>query len=131
MKSPTVEEKELMEDKRCLKTEQSEISITENFAKYSKLQRKINSIDEKLNELRGNRNDITLQLLITYGLKILIGTIIFFCSVYFRNSPLFHIDERISLMPFNKIVSYPNGQNTVSFHFWVLCCSAVARLIKV
>lgn len=114
-----------------LKYEQNQFSITENFAKHSKLQRKIIVIDEKLNELRSDRNNMTFQFIVIYGLKIFIGMLVLFCSIYFRNVPVFHVDERISLFPFNHIVSFPNEKNSVSFHFWVLCCTTVARLIKV
>lgn len=113
-----------------LKYEQNQISITESFAKHSKLQRKINIIDEKLDELRSDRNNVTFQFTIIYGFKIVIGMLVLFSSIYFRNVPVFHVDERISLIPLDHIISYPNEKNTVSFHFWVICCTAVARLIK-
>lgn len=131
MNKPTVEEKQLIEARNDLKTEQSQINITENFAKHSRLQRKINGIDEKLNDLRSDRNNITVHFAITYGVKLFLGLLILISSLYFRNTPVFHIDERITLIPFDRIISYPNEKNTVSFHFWVLCCSSVARLIKI
>lgn len=113
-----------------MKNEQNLISITEHFAKHSKLQRKINAIEGKLNELQNDRNNVTLQFTVVYGFKVLIGVIILFCSIYFRNIPVLKIDKKISLLPFDHIISFPNEKNTVSFHFWVLCCTAVARLIK-
>lgn len=120
----------LTEEKKMLKYEQNQISITDSFAKHSKLQRKINIIDEKLDELRSDRNNVTFQFTIIYGFKFVIGILVLFSSIYFRNVPVFHVDERISLIPFDHIISYPNEKNTVSFHFWVICCTAVARLIK-
>lgn len=113
-----------------MKNEQNLISITEHFAQHSKLQRKINAIDGKLNDLRNERNSVTVHFIIVYGLKVLIGVIILVCSIYFRNIPIFKIDEKISLLPFDHIISFPNERNTVSFHFWVLCCTTVTRLIK-
>lgn len=130
LNKPSREEKALRKDKQNLKNEQNSINITENFAKHSKLQRKINAIDGKLNDLQSNRSNVTLQFAVTYGLKVLIGLIILFCSIYFRNIPVFKIDEKISLLPFDHIISFPNEKNTVSFHFWVLCCTTVFRLIK-
>lgn len=127
---PSKEEIKLTEEKTMLKHEQNQMSITENFAKHSKLQRKINIIDEKINELRNDRNNMTFHFSVIYGLKLFIGILVLLSSIYFRNIPVFHVDERISLMPFNHIISFPNEKNSVSFHFWILCCSAVARLIK-
>lgn len=120
----------MIEEKNNLKTEQSLLSITENFAKYSKIQRKINLLDEQLNELHKDRNSITFHFFVTYGVKFSIALLIILSSFYYRKTPVFVIDERISLIPFDQIISYPNEKNTVSFHFWVLCCSAVARLIE-
>lgn len=113
-----------------LTTEQNQISITENFAKHSKLQRKINVLDEKLNEIRSERNNMSVQLTVIYGVKILIGVLVVIISICFRNYPVIEVDQRINLVPFDHIISYPNKQNTVSFHCWFLCCTAVARLIK-
>lgn len=131
LNGPSKEENELNEEKHNLIDERNQISITENFAKYSRLQRKINVIDEKLNDLRDKRNNISTHLIVIYGLKLIIGVAVVFCSICFRNYPVFVIDHKISFSPFDYIISFPNEKNTISFHFWFLCCTAVARLIKV
>lgn len=127
---PSREEKELNEEKHNLITERNQISITEHFAKHSKVQRKINAIDEKLNDIRNEKSNISVQLAVIYGLKLAIGALVVLISIFFRNYPVFKIDEKISLVPFDYFISFPNEKNTVSFHFWYLCCATVARLIK-
>nr|XP_023012142.1 tail-anchored protein insertion receptor WRB [Leptinotarsa decemlineata] len=127
---PSSEEMQLISQKKELLVEQSQYNITENFAKYSKVQRKINKIEETLAECHSKNNGLTMQIGLTYGLKILFGFTLVLFSLYFRHTPVFTIDKKIDMTPFSFIISYPNGHNIVSFHFWSLCCTSVAKLIK-
>lgn len=131
LKRQTEKERSLLDQKRALQVEQSRLSMVDNFASYSKLQRQINAIDQELTNQRSNRSytSIKLNLFFTYGLKILLGVIIVVLSMYFRKEPVFVLSKKFDLSPFTKVISYPNEDNAVSFHFWVMCCSAVARLI--
>ncbi|XP_057663330.1 guided entry of tail-anchored proteins factor 1-like [Diorhabda carinulata] len=127
---PSFKEKQLLSKKNDLKTQQSTISITENFVIYSKIQRQINKIDDELGECRVGKNSLTTHFGLTFGIKFLFSVILLMLSVYFRSTPIIILDKNIDLMPFNYLISYPNSGNAVSFHFWVMCSSAVANLIE-
>lgn len=131
MNKPSLKEKNLITQKNNLKLEQSKITMIDSFAKYSKIQRRINLIDQDLIKFRTEKNSIILHIGLTHGLKIALGLLLFILSIYYRYSPVFELSSSIDLMPFNHMISYPNESNQVSFHFWVLCCSSVSRLIRI
>ncbi|KAJ8917523.1 hypothetical protein NQ315_005572 [Exocentrus adspersus] len=106
---PSSVERKLIAEKNDLKLEQSKINMTDSFAKYSKLQRKINVIEEDLTNRRSERNSIILHVALTYGLKVVCGMLVLFFSFYYRHSPVFELSSSIDLVPFNHIISYPNG----------------------
>ncbi|VEN38615.1 unnamed protein product [Callosobruchus maculatus] len=66
----TSRERELLTKKRDLKLEQSSISMADHFVKYSKIQRKINAIDEELAATQDRNNNWMLELGLTYVLKM-------------------------------------------------------------
>lgn len=127
---PSIKEKELMTQKNELKKVQNSISITDNFAKYSKIQRQINKIDENLSDFRSEKNNLYIHFGLTYGLQIFFAIVLVGLSIYYRSTPVIAIDKSIDLTPFSYLISYPHSENVVSFHFWVLCSSTTARLIK-
>lgn len=116
-----------------LEVEQSQISMVDEFASYSKIQRRINVIEQQLSEIRSERSYNVLQLnfVFTYGMKVAFILILMWISIYYRNVPVFKLSQRFDLSPFTRIISYPNTDNSVSVHFWVMCCTAVAKLIKI
>nr|CAI5817809.1 unnamed protein product [Callosobruchus analis] len=127
---PTSKQRELFSKKRDLQLEQSSMSIADQFVKYSRIQRKINAIDEELTVTQDKRNNWMLSLGLNYGARILFGIILIVLSVYYRHTPLFIVDNNLDLSPFSYIISYPNGNNSVTLHFWIMCCTAVSRLFK-
>ncbi|CAG9859581.1 unnamed protein product [Phyllotreta striolata] len=127
---PTTKEKDLMTQKNDLKKVQKSISITDNFAKYSRIQRQINKIDEDLNTYKVGKNNLFIHFGLTYGLKVFFGLLLVGLSIYYRSTPVMKIPSDIDLTPFDRFISYPHSEKVVSFHFWVLCSSATAKLIK-
>lgn len=127
---PTKKDLELLEERVSLKKEQNNYNMMDAFAKYSKLQRKINAIDEKLKESNDQKNTLLVKTLSTYGIQIFCGLCLFILTICYRRITLFRIDDKIDLSPFNYIISYPNEKNCISFHFWVMTCNIVARILK-
>lgn len=126
----SIEERELLQQKQALRKEQEQWNMMDDFAKYSKIQRKINAIDEKLKDAKHEKNSLILTIVLKYGPQVL-GTIcLVLLTLYYRRTPLFQLPDNIDLTPFNYIISYPNEKNYVSFHFWIMSCNVVARLIK-
>lgn len=130
---PTDKECELLSRKRQLLSEQSTLNMVDSFSKYSKIQRQINSIDQEISELQGERSyaNFKYNLFFKYGLKFLISVLLFVLWIYYRRVAVFSVPRKFDLTPFTKIIAYPNKDNDVSFHFWVLCCTTIARIIPV
>ncbi|XP_018336551.1 tail-anchored protein insertion receptor WRB-like [Agrilus planipennis] len=128
----TSQERKLIEKRSELKQQQSNIPMVDNFAKFSKIQRKINSVDQELEEIQKQKSDkiFLTKILSSYGLKVIIGTALFFFSYYYRFSPILHLNEKYNLFPLSNIIAYPNEPNTVSVHFWIVCCTTAARAIQ-
>lgn len=104
--------------------------MIDEFAKYSKLQRRINALDEELKSSKKGDNPLWKNLVLSH-VPQLVGTIILFLLVlYYRRTPMFKLPDSVDLVPFNYIISYPNGRNYVSLHFWIMSCNVVARLIR-
>lgn len=104
--------------------------MVDNFAKYSKLQRRINLIDNQLRQNHEQKGSLVTQLGLKYGFKFIFWIILLIFSYYYKSTPVFQLDANINLIPFNTIITYPNGDNYVSFHFWHICCCVVLRIIK-
>nr|CAH7766500.1 unnamed protein product [Callosobruchus chinensis] len=130
LSKPSSKEKQLLSKKRELILQQSSFSMANSFVQYSKIQRRINSIDEELAINRNSANNWTLQFGLLYGTKIVLGVTLIALSVYYRHTPLFTVDINLDLTPFSYIISYPCETNAITLHFWILCCTAVAKLIK-
>lgn len=130
---PTDKECDLLSQKRQLLSEQSAINMVDSFAKYSKLQRQINLIDQELTDLQGQRSytNFKYQFFVMYGVRFLIAVLLFLLSIYYRNVPVFSVPKKFDLTPFTMLIAYPNKDNDVSFHFWVFCCTNIAKLIPV
>lgn len=124
-------EKELLKQKNDLKNEQLSINMVDQFAKYSKIQRRINSINQELQQISGNKptNNIIVHLGFAYGVKLLCALTLIILSLYYRYTPVFYLGDKVNLTPFTSLICYPNEVNYVSFYFWVMCSAAVARLI--
>lgn len=115
-----------------LQSAQQKLSMVDNFVEYSKIQRKINKISECLKESKSaNTNEFVMKIGIPYGLRLLVVSILVILCLYYRSSSLFYLDGSLNLFPFGYLVSFPNGVNSVSIHFWVMCCTAASRLIKI
>lgn len=128
---PTQKEFEILQQIKELRSEQTKLDMVDNFSKYSKIQRKINNHEQQLSEIRTSKNpSITYAFMLPYGLKIMVSLILFVLSIYFRKTPVFMLDEKLDFSPFNYVISYPNDGNAVSVHFFVICCTSIAELIK-
>ncbi|KYB27573.1 Glycine--tRNA ligase-like Protein [Tribolium castaneum] len=105
--------------------------MVDEFAKYSKLQRRINVIDRELEQIKGDKptNSFVVQLGFTYGVKLVFALLLILLSLYYRYTPVLYLGDKISLTPFTNFICYPNDANYVSFYFWAMCCVTVARLI--
>lgn len=115
------QEKKIYDEILHLKAEQQGISMTDNFAAYSKLQRRIIKLEDlhKENTQARRSANIKIKLFVTYGLQIILGFTMFVTAYWFRHTPLFVLDQ--SLFPFQRLFSYPNDfANSISPHSWII-----------
>lgn len=130
---PTAKESDLHLKKRQLLKEQSKLNMVDSFAKYSKIQRQINRVDQELSEFQSERSysNFKCKFFFMYGFRVIISLLLFVMSIYYRRVPVFSVPRKFDLSPFTSLIAYPNKDNDVSFHFWVICCTTVSKLIPV
>ncbi|GLV37763.1 hypothetical protein CBL_06536 [Carabus blaptoides fortunei] len=108
---PCKKERELSMEISALRQQQSQISMSDNFATHAKLQRKINNIEKELKSVSDGRNtnNYAFQLGVTY-------------------TPVYVFPKSITWYPLSSVMSFPNEEaGAVSVHFWLLVSNAVAR----
>ncbi|KAL1496958.1 hypothetical protein ABEB36_008001 [Hypothenemus hampei] len=125
----TSSQRDLLRVKRELQTEQQQFNKMDDFAKYSKIQRKINAIDQKL-KLSKDKENYVLKMCLKFWFHILCSLLLFGLWITYRQISLFKLPDYVDLRPFNYFISYPNGKNQVSLHFWIITCSIVMRSIQ-
>lgn len=129
----TTKECELLLSRKKLQNEQSGLSVMNDFAKYSKVQRKINAVDQELQEIRTTK--ISSNFIFTngfkYGLKVFFHILLIFLTIYYHKSPVFVLDDKYDFFPFTNLISYPNKEiNAVSVHFWIISNTYVFKLVN-
>lgn len=108
--------------------------MIDDFARYSKLQRKINQIDIELSDLQNERlkSSIIVKMVCTYGIRAVFALVLLTFSIYYRQSTVGCLSKKIDLFPLTNVISFPNGKdNCISVPFWITCCTTVGTLLKV
>ncbi|XP_071115435.1 guided entry of tail-anchored proteins factor 1-like [Haliotis cracherodii] len=133
----TNEELDLRSQVRDLKSEQESVNMADEFARYMKIQRKIDKIMGQLKQLGSSRSQRLTMLKV--GIKIAIhvvhALIMLSLVLTYRNEPLLQLPSSY-FFPFSRIVAFPTGvPGGVGIACWALVCSTVVfrarRLIGV
>ncbi|XP_059170376.1 guided entry of tail-anchored proteins factor 1-like [Physella acuta] len=125
--SVTNEEMNTRAEIKDLKDKQAGISVTDDFASYARIQRKVDKlllvIKEKGNE---RKQQITyLRMGITIGIYCLHVIILLTFMIFLRNEPLMLV-ESSWFAPFGKIVAFPTGiPGSVGLGCWMLVSNTV------
>jgi len=123
--------KDRKEELLQLKKELSSISMTDEFARHAKLQRKINAIQDELavettnatNKATADKNKFHSAC---YGSLVLSHLIMI---MYHRSTPLFVLPVQW-FGPINWIISFPTGiEGAVGFTFWLFTCRRILNSI--
>jgi len=110
-----------------LKKELSTISMTDEFARHAKLQRRVNAIQDALtietteatNKATADKNKFHS---VCYGSLILSHLVVI---MYHRSTPLFVLPVQW-FGPINWIISFPTGvEGAVGFTFWLITCRRI------
>ncbi|XP_041981989.1 guided entry of tail-anchored proteins factor 1-like [Aricia agestis] len=129
---PSNEERETLSEIVRLKAEQSNISIKEEFAAYSKLQRKILKLETLLKDNSQSRisKSLAIKGSVHIILQVVIALLIVVSVIWFRREPIVAIKG--NLYPMTSILQYPSDTpNAISTHIWVVISNVSIRsLIK-
>ena len=114
-----------------LKEEQKDLDIQNQFAKYSRIQRKINEFTDKLSVKKKRKNFDIIKLVWKFKIACYVSytcsmLIIVYCNRY---SPVVVLPE--TWFPYgNKVVSFPTNVNGgIGIPFWIMICRQVSRVI--
>ncbi|KAK3091014.1 hypothetical protein FSP39_016483, partial [Pinctada imbricata] len=95
-----------------LKSEQSTISMTEEFAKHAKLQRKIDKFTKEIKRLASQRSQkmTMVNMAVKVGIKVIHTITMLSLIIWYRNVPLLMFPEGV-FWPFfiQKFVAFPTG----------------------
>jgi len=114
-----------------LKREQSDISMVKEFARYARLQRKINKLNEQLkNNIRENASK-NLKIKLTWNVLLYVFSgILHLVFVYYnyRRTVLHELPSDL-FSPISWLVRWPSSQvDTMSFLFWYSITNCVAKV---
>ncbi|XP_039756420.1 guided entry of tail-anchored proteins factor 1-like [Pararge aegeria] len=129
---PSKDDRSLLAEMVKLKSEQQNISMKDEFAAFSKIQRKINKLDTILKENSQTRlsKSLAIKGSIHVVLQVVIALVIVVSVFWFRREPIVALEG--DLFPFSTMLRYPSSTpNAVSTHVWVLISNVSIRtLIK-
>ncbi|XP_013200937.2 guided entry of tail-anchored proteins factor 1-like [Amyelois transitella] len=129
---PSNEERTIWAEILELKSSQQKISMKEEFAAYSKLQRKINKLESQLKEDSQSRMSKSLAIKSTAQIvvQVVVGIVTVLSVIWFRREPI--VALKGDLFPLTTILRYPSEMpNAISTHMWVLISNfSIRTLLK-
>ncbi|KAJ8712198.1 hypothetical protein PYW07_005040 [Mythimna separata] len=129
---PSNEERTVWSEIVKLKAEQKKISMKDEFAAYSKLQRKINRLENQLKDDSQTRigKNMAVKSTVRMGLQIGLGFLTVLSVIWFRREPI--VALKGDLFPLSGILRFPSDMpNSISSHVWVgISNVAVRTLLK-
>ncbi|CAL1678331.1 unnamed protein product [Lasius platythorax] len=113
---------ELRNELSNLKEKMAKLSIMNEFAKYAKLQRRNNQLENILKENMSQRLSwrLKLQILLTYSFRILNGILILLLWYMYKKEPVIILSEG-ALWPIQDFLSWPcQHENAISLLAWIM-----------
>ncbi|KAL5241727.1 hypothetical protein ACI65C_009137 [Semiaphis heraclei] len=127
------EHQKIVREISLLKQEQSEISIVKEFAKHTKLQRRINKLNELLkNHIRENSSkNSRIKFICKVSLYVFSIILNLLFVYYYYNKTVLRELPTNWFLPLSWLVRWPSSQvGTMSFVFWYSITNCVARFLK-
>ncbi|CAK1555888.1 unnamed protein product [Leptosia nina] len=124
------EERKLWDEILTIKAEQRQISMKDEFAAYSKLQRKINKLEVVLKEKTQSRLNKTSAAKGTIHVvfQAVIAITIIVSVIFYRREPI--VALKGDLFPFSTFLKYPSDTpNAISTHMWVIMSNVSLRTL--
>lgn len=104
--------------------------MKDEFAAYSKLQRKINKLESELKETSQTRMSKTQAVKGTVHiiLQAVLALLVVVSVICFRHEPI--VALKAELFPFTTMLKYPSDTpNAVSTHMWVIISNISIRTL--
>ncbi|KAH9638912.1 hypothetical protein HF086_013811 [Spodoptera exigua] len=127
---PSNEERSVWSEILKLKAEQKGISMKDEFAAYSKLQRKINKLESQLKDDSQTRigKNLAVKSTIQLVLQVVVGVTTVLSVIWFRREPI--VALKGDLFPLTTMLRYPSDMpNAISTHVWVLITNVSIRTL--
>lgn len=104
--------------------------MKDEFAAYSKLQRKINRLENELKDGSHSRmsKSIAIKSSVQIILQVVLAVVTIISVIWFRREPI--VAFKTNLFPLSTMLSYPSDMpNAISTHMWVLISNVSIRTL--
>ncbi|XP_026756501.1 guided entry of tail-anchored proteins factor 1-like [Galleria mellonella] len=129
---PSNEERTMWAEIQKLKSAQKTISMKEEFAAYSKIQRKINKIESELKDNSQSRmsKSLAIKSSVQIVFQVVVALIMILSVIWFRQEPI--VALKGDLFPLTTMLRYPSSMpNAISTHMWVIISNfSIRTLLK-
>lgn len=128
--SPTKEELLKLEELRKLLEELNQKSIKDEFAAYSRLQRRINKLEAEVKKMSQSRisASVTVNASIKLALEVLVAIVTVISIIFFRKIPV--ATMKGDLFPFTTVLRYPSElPNAISAHVWIIISNVTLKVL--
>lgn len=106
--------------------------MKDEFAAYSRIQRKINKLEGQLKEDSQSRMGkcLAIKSTIQIAFHVVVALVIIISVIYYRREPV--VALKGDMFPFTTMLRYPSEMpNAVSTHMWVLISNlSIRTLVK-
>ena len=121
----------LQSELALLLNEKKDVQMMDEFAKYSKLQRKIEKVKDKLHMLKSSMSSNYMSMYKKINWVIMLTCNIFFIYLlyYYRYEPVLEFPTDLIYPQFlGKIIAFPIGKiGNVGCVFWILSCQSIVK----
>eukprot|EP01134_Creolimax_fragrantissima_P008459 CFRG8459T1 len=128
LKSQLHESRELA---KAIRSQMKELSIQDDFAQHSKLQRKLNAEEQKISK---SEKEYQMEQyawgLKVYGVKkVFMGLLHMYILYHWRSVPIFQLKPSM-VYPFGYILAFPMHETgDVGIVFWFFVCRTLVKII--
>ncbi|KAM3965698.1 guided entry of tail-anchored proteins factor 1 [Aphomia sociella] len=127
---PSNEERTTWAEIQKLKSAQKSISMKDEFAAYSKIQRKINKLETQLKDDSQSRMSKSLAIKSTVQIifQVVVALLMVISVIWFRREPI--VALKGDLFPLTTLLRYPSSMpNAISTHMWVIISNFSIRTL--
>lgn len=114
-----------------LKAELGSINMVDEFAKYAKIQRKINKVTDELSHQAQVRSTYTfkVRIIVTAVLYAIMGFSLLYLMIYYNSVPILQLPSKW-LYPLNRFLALPSDvPDGIGIPAWLLVCHTVGRVV--